>query len=329
MNNRRGFTLIELLVVIAIIALLIGILLPALGQARCTARKLVGATNHRTIGQGVYFYAEQFDDETPTSHTIAASGFGANTRFAYVWMAQVRLALGGLESGAMEAFQNPAAPKDFPYEWEFNTRQDITRWVANDRIGPVQYSGTFFGYEQNELMVGQERLADRIGSDPEVDGRFFFSVGLNETGTGSVQDTVDGRPVCLGVGEHALPTLEGASAQDIADTTIHRGPKLSSWRDPANFIVAADSTVDGESDAQVSPGATLFEAAIPASYCGGDTANFAFGDGHVETLSIPDLLLSQENIQRGQAGDPNVLAKLRRWNNTGAPEEQEWASMLP
>jgi len=65
MYKKKGFTLVELLVVIAIIALLMGILMPALARVRNIAMRMTCGTNLSGIGKAILIYAGDYDDEFP------------------------------------------------------------------------------------------------------------------------------------------------------------------------------------------------------------------------------------------------------------------------
>ncbi len=80
-GSKQGFTLIELLVVISIIALLVGILLPALGAARRSAQSAVCLGNMRSAGQALATYAANSSDWMPGPNTSGAKI--AND--SYVW----------------------------------------------------------------------------------------------------------------------------------------------------------------------------------------------------------------------------------------------------
>jgi len=88
-RRRAGFTLVELLVVVGIIALLVTILMPALGRAMELARKTICATNLHNLGQAWQLYFRDNNDKLPAMANPGPASNGGKipdciSRFAFI-----------------------------------------------------------------------------------------------------------------------------------------------------------------------------------------------------------------------------------------------------
>ena len=265
-----GFTLIELLVVIAIIALLIGILLPALSGAREAGRTLVCASQMRQIATGWHLYANENDDTSvpaqPGRYADTADNLydlGNGKHYRPRWYA----VLGAV--GGFDAYSQPSTDPAREHSIEVDGSGVYLCPNASDWT-----SSRNFGYGYNHQFLGNTRF--RQNDNPS---------------SGLINFPVRASSLHASMTVMASDSLGTAAGKPEADRTPNRA---DGTRDPARLAEGGHGyaldpprmIADGDY-ADIRSRAPQHRSAPHERHRG--QANFSYCDGHVETATATDM----------------------------------------
>ncbi len=278
-NKTSGFTLIELLVVISIIALLVGILLPALGAARKAAQNVQCASNERQVGVAIAAYATDSNDlVTPyqswdRSHPIHLEANKNRTQWTdtgmfigdYVWTSIIVTKGYGAER---DMFRCPSFP-------EADENSDVSIRTADlDDPGQRNWFNTDYGI--NAACYGMRKGQDLPAGTPNRDR---------------------GQPIRQA--EMRKPSSHIATVDVFVTQYDPMNPMYTPGPQRGYFVVTG---------VKQGPNVGINPHARHSS-----SINILWGDGHVDPYAINDIYNPYDEMGERDT-DPTVDGKPNLWN---------------
>lgn len=273
-NTRCAFTLIELLVVIAIIALLLGIMLPALGQARASARATANMVNLRSLGQAMQMYLNDYDTlppfRVPEGEVHPASG---RPRARWQWF------LSDYVGGP------PFAPRSEEEYQAFLTNDDLERLDNLVFQDPSQRLDAFRSHPSGKIQI--ERNSSY--------GYNFLYLGNNRSeGQGGASANYPVRAVRIPQPSLTISIADSLGRQDM--WAEHRTREHAYTLDAPRLDTTRTQATTFGGRPSVSPGQARHLGRVSASFL----------DGHVKQMSledmgyrVTDLRMNQVEVNRG------------------------------
>ena len=305
--RRSGFTLIELLVVIAIIAVLIGLLLPAVQKVRSQALMTECTNNLKQIGVALHAFAEAHDGTLPPSVNNATTSLPVWTahilpyveqknvfndmNFNVAWSAAANDTT--LNQTVVKTYICPAAPPSPPRPWR--------GWFGQDGRGISDYSAL------TEIASEVRTLYPTVAkSDSTYVGTLGHNVFRKFT------DVTDGTAYTIMVAEDAGRNQKWTMG--VYNPTATNVSDSGAWANPANVITvkgwdpatAANCTtttnckaVNGDNGEEV--------YGFHNNSGGSGVAGGLFVDGHVYFLSSTTTIPVLSHLLSRAGGEQNPI----------------------